>query len=187
MSTGLVLGVTGVAGLLIGGQLADRASRRSPRARLLVGVAGLSLAAPLVLLALLVPRHRPILFALVLGVGWMFNYFMSTAWVPALADVVEPHLRATAVALNFAVGYLLGAALGPVLTGFLSDWFTRRSHRLGSRGPLSAEAMGLHWSLLIIVPASLVFAAVAGWVASRHIEHDHRALLSTSAPEPVTG
>ena len=182
MSTGLVIGVTGVIGLLIGGQLADRASRRSPRARLLVGVAGLSLAAPLVFIALLMPRHRPMLFALILGIGWMFNYFMSTAWVPALADVVEPHLRATAVALNFAVGDLLGAALGPVLTGFLSDWFTRRAARLGPHGPLAADALGLHWSLLVIVPASLVWAAVAGWWASRHIHRDHQKLLAGATP-----
>ncbi len=187
MSTGLVLGVTGVLGLLIGGQLADRASRHSPRARLLVGVVGLSVAAPLVLLALLVPRHKPMLFAIVLGVGWLFNYFMSTAWVPAVADVVEPHLRATAVALNFAAGYLFGAAFGPVLTGFLSDWFTRTAHRHGQIGPVSAEAIGLHRAMLFIVPASLLWAAVAGWLASRRIQGDHAKLLA-NAPvvQPVT-
>lgn len=187
MSTGLVLGITGVAGLLIGGQLADRASRRSPRARLLVGVTGLCLAAPLVLIALLMPRHRPFLFALVLGVGWLFNYFMSTAWVPAVADVVEPHLRATAVALNFAVGYLLGAAFGPVLTGFLSDWFTKAAQTSRGLGLPAAEAIGLHQALLVIVPASLVWAAVTGYWASRHINRDHHRLLAASVAPPPAG
>lgn len=182
MSTGVVLGITGVSGLLLGGFLADRASRRSPRARLLVGVLGLSLSAPLVLLALLVPRHQPLLFSLVLGLGWFFNYFMTSAWVPALADVVEPHLRATAVALNFAVGYLGGAALGPILAGYLSDWFGHRSQLHPLAGQLSAQAIGLHRSLLVIVPAALAWAAVAGWLASRHIQADHQRLVARSAP-----
>lgn len=192
LSTGAVIGVTGVLGLLVGGWLADRASRTSPRARLQVGVLGMTLATPLVAAALLVPRDQPMLFSLVMGVGWMFNYFMSTVWVPALADVVEPHLRATAVALAYAVGYLVGAAFGPVLAGLLSDqltaWVSRGvphgwwSHLVFGGPGLAADARGLHVALLVIVPISLAWAAGAAWWASRWITADHHALLATQGP-----
>ena len=42
LSAGVILGVTGIFGLLLGGLAADRASRRSLRARLVVGATGLA-------------------------------------------------------------------------------------------------------------------------------------------------
>lgn len=178
MTSGVIAGVAGVIGLLLGGHLADRASRHSPRARLLVGVAGVAVGAPIITAALLVPSDQPVAFAVILGLGCLVNYFMTTAWVPAIADVVEPHLRATAVALNLAVGYVLGAAGGPYLTGRLSDWLARVGGSSSTAvAPLTPEAIGLHRALLIVVPTALVAAALAGWLASRSIAADHARLL----------
>ena len=52
----------------------------------------------------------------------MYVYY-STVY-STIQDVVEPSLRGTAMALYFCAMYLLGASLGPVGTGLVSDYFT---------------------------------------------------------------
>lgn len=98
LSAGLILGVTGIFGLVLGGIAADRASRRSLRARLSVGAAGLAMAAPFTLAALLVPHTAATAFVALFATGWFFQYLFGTAALPAIADVVPPAMRATAVA-----------------------------------------------------------------------------------------
>lgn len=179
LSAGVVLGITGVAGLLLGGWGADRASLHSSRARLLVGVAGLVLAVPFSLAALLVPASAAWAFVALLAGAWFWHYFFATAALPSIADVVEPRLRATAVAVYFAGFYLLGGSVGPVLTGFLSDRFAAGA-RAGTA--VSAEAVGLHQALLVLVPAALVLAVLAAFGAAHTITADRRRATAPGTP-----
>jgi hypothetical protein len=51
-------------------------------------------------------------FVAVFSVGWLFAYNFYTCVYTAIQDVVEPRLRATAMALFFAGLYLLGGGWG---------------------------------------------------------------------------
>lgn len=123
MLTGVTIGLTGLVGLLIGGRIADRASRRSPAGRVYTGAVGLVLAVPLTLGAFLLGADTLGVFVTLFYFGWLLQYLYFTAAYPAIADVVEPGLRATAISIYLAASYLLGGALGPVFAGGLSDHF----------------------------------------------------------------
>src|SRR5262249_44501589 len=70
-----------------------------------------------------------------LGVGVMFAYY-STVYA-TIHDVVEPSLRGTAMALYFFAMYVLGASMGPVGTGLVSDYFTfQKASAAGAVAPM---------------------------------------------------
>lgn len=166
--TGVVVGLTGLLGLIAGGIAGDRAGRRSPRGRVRVGGWALAAAAPLTLLALLLGPAQLGLFVLVFGFGWLLQYVYFPTAFPAISDVVEPRLRSTAVAVVVAALYLLGGSLGPILTGVLSDAFA---------GPTDSTAAGLHTALLVIVPTGLLIGALGLFAAGATIERDAARLL----------
>ena len=61
------------------------------------------------------------------GLGWMLIYVYYVTVYPAVQDVVEPGLRATAMALYFFAMYLLGGSFGSMIVGMLSDHFALRA------------------------------------------------------------
>src|SRR2546423_11420995 len=74
------------------------------------------------------------------GCGVMYAYY-STVYT-TIHDVVEPSLRGTAMALYFCAMYLLGASLGPVGTGLVSDYFTfQAASAAGAVQPLPIGAL----------------------------------------------
>ncbi|GAA0608851.1 MFS transporter [Kutzneria viridogrisea] len=170
MLTGVTVGLSGLVGLLLGGRIADRASRRSPAARVYTGAFALLLATPLILGALLLGPEAVGLFVALFTTGWLLQYMYYTAAYPAVADVVEPHLRATAVSIYFAAFYLLGGAVGPLITGALSDRFAASA--TGLSGP-QAAAHGLHLSLLIVIPLAVLLTSVGLFGAARHVTRDN--------------
>jgi MFS family permease len=115
-----------------------------------------------------------------------------------IQDVVEPSLRGTAMALYFCAMYLLGASLGPVGTGLISDYYTfQKAAAAGvvepmAFGPLmSAElrslvgeakgfnlaalepfrAQGLH-DAMVVVPILAAILAIVLFAASRTVTKD---------------
>src|SRR5262249_28753170 len=111
---------------------------------------------------------------------------------------VEPSLRGTAMALYFCAMYLLGASLGPVGTGLVSDYYTfQAASAAGKVQPLpfgdliAAElrslvgeakgfdlralepfrAEGLH-TAMYIVPILAALLAVVLFAASRTVKSD---------------
>ncbi|WP_199191414.1 spinster family MFS transporter [Amycolatopsis sp. CA-126428] len=173
--TGVTIGVTGLVGLTVGGRIADRAGRRSPAGRVLTGAYGLLGAVPLTAAAFLVDATMPLMFVVVFSAGWLLQYLYFTAAYPTVADVVEPRLRGTAMALYFAASYLLGGALGPLMAGALSDRFAASARDLGTR---AAAAYGLHLSLAIVIPVGLLIAAVGLFVASKCVARDRANMRS---------
>jgi len=118
-----VYGLSGIPGLIFGGMLADRLTRRWLGGRMVLSAAMFFVAAPLTYLAIDAGPGHPMGFAIpmALGVAAMYVYYSTT--YSTIQDLVEPSLRGMAMATYFCAMYLLGASLGPVVMGKLSDHY----------------------------------------------------------------
>ena len=128
-----VYGLSGIPGLLIGGALADSMMKRRKNGRLIVGMVAILISIPLLLLALRRPAHDIVGFALLASVGCMAMYVYYSSVYATIHDVIAPSLRGTAMALYFFAMYVLGASLGPLVTGMVSDHFTRQAAAAGAK------------------------------------------------------
>jgi predicted MFS family arabinose efflux permease len=193
-----VYGFSGIFGLMVGGALADRLSSSRVDGRLIVGCASIAICAPFMFFGLMRPSGDVVGFALLMGtgVGVMYAYY-STVY-STIHDVVEPSLRGTAMALYFCAMYLLGASMGPVGTGLVSDYFTfQAASAAGAVQPLPFGALmlaelrslageskgfdlralepfraqGLH-TAMYIVPTLAAILAIVLFAASRTVKKD---------------
>jgi len=193
-----VYGFSGIVGLTLGGALADRLYARRVDGRLIVGAAAVGICAPLMFLGLMQASGEVWMFALLMGSGCGVMYAYYSTVYSTIHDVVEPALRGTAMALYFCAMYLLGASLGPVGTGLVSDYFTfQAASAAGKVAPMpfgaivAAEfrslvgeskgfdlralepfrAEGLH-TAMYIVPILAVLLAIVLFAASRTVKKD---------------
>lgn len=175
VTTGFIVGVTGLFGLTAGGWLTDWIYQRSERGRLLYAAACLAVAAVATAAALAAGRGSLVVFASLFGFGWLLQYSYYTSVYPAIQDVVEPRLRATAVALYFAGMYLLGGAFGPLVVGGLSDALAKSAMREAGALELTGElrAAGLH-DAMFLIPVTLFLTAIFVFLASRSFGADAR-------------
>src|SRR6185503_3538844 len=125
----MVYGVGGGLGLLLGGMAADAAVRRRADGRMLVAAAAILGSVPLLFFAISRGRGDTLGFAALAGASIVLMYVYYPAVYAGIQDVVGPRLRGTAMALYFMAMYVLGASLGPVVTGLLSDRLTERAAR----------------------------------------------------------
>jgi MFS family permease len=169
------VGAVGAIGLLAGGWLADRMSRKRRNGRLLVAACSMAIAAPCIFLALSQPRGATVAFMGLMAVGTTTMYVYYATVYAAIQDVIAPPLRGIAVAIYFCAMYLLGASLGPVATGMLSDHFARRAMTAAGSTTLteSFKATGLH-AAMYIIPVLAVLASVVLLAASQTVENDIR-------------
>ncbi|WP_281687928.1 MFS transporter [Pseudomonas citronellolis] len=187
IATGLIVGLTGLIGLTAGGWVADYLHQRSRSGRLLFAAFSMLVAALATGGALLAGRIDTGLFIAVFGVGWLFSYAFFTCVYTAIQDVIEPRLRATAMALYFIFLYLLGGGLGPIVVGLLSDHFSHLAMLAAGTGQMREEfrALGLHDAMLLI-PVSLLLCMLALLMGVRTYAADaHRqsAALSEATPQ----
>jgi MFS family permease len=162
-------GLSGIPGLLIGGALADRLSVRRRDGRLIVGAVSILVSVPMLLLALSQPAHAILPFVVFAALGCMAMYVYYSSVYATLHDVVEPSLRGTAMALYFFAMYVLGASFGPLATGFVSDYFTRRA---AAGAPLEPfRGAGLH-SAMYVIPILSVLLALVLFAATRTVGKD---------------
>jgi predicted MFS family arabinose efflux permease len=193
-----VYGFSGIVGLVAGGALADRLYRVRVDGRLVVGCGAIVLCAPLMYLGLMRPSGDVWGFALLMGAGCGVMYAYYSTVYSTIHDVVEPSLRGTAMALYFCAMYLLGASLGPVGTGLVSDYFTfQKATAAGAVAPLGFGALiaaelrslvgeskgfnvralepfraeGLH-TAMFVVPMLAAILAVVLFAASRTVAKD---------------
>ena len=177
--SGLMFGVFGGIGLLVGGWVSDRAAARKEGGRLLVSTWALALSVPLLVLFLVQPRGeigRALAFvcpALLL----MYLYYAPV--YATIQDVVEPARRGLAMAVYFCAMYVMGASLGPVGTGLLSDRLAARAAAAAGSPVVTeaARAQGLH-EAMYIVPVLSVILAVVLFAGARASVRDRRALTS---------
>ena len=181
----ILLGLSGVLGILLGGWAADRVSTIRTNGRLLVCVATAFLMAFCIYLALNLPTGQVILFVALMGTGCVAAYVYYSAVYAAIQDVVPPSLRGTAMALYFLAMYLLGGSFGPVLIGKLSDHFARSAMSAAGASTLNEHfrAVGLH-SAMYAIPASIVLLVAALLGAARVVSRDMKELqVWMSSPE----
>ncbi|MDA5195014.1 MFS transporter [Govanella unica] len=120
LKVGLVMLICAPLGVLLGGLLADRWSRRFPQdglARVLVLAAGLTLP---FLLAMPFVRSGSGLFALIVVIQFTSSLVIGVG-PTAIQLVAAPFIRGRASAVYVFVVNALGLGLGPISVGLLSD------------------------------------------------------------------
>jgi len=169
----VVLGAVGVAGLLGGGWAADKLRKSRPNGRMLLAAASLFVSTPLVYLALDRPKGDLVGFMLLMGFGWMLIYVYYATVYAAIQDVVEPSLRATAMALYFFAMYVLGGSFGTSILGMLSDHYARQAMAAAGETAMSEafRAEGLHSAFYVVPLVSLILAVVL-YAGSRTVAKD---------------
>src|SRR5260370_22121736 len=115
----IILGATGLVGLLAGGWLADYLHKKFLRGRLLLACCSMLVATPLLYFGLAQPVGAVDAATILLSLGWLlyFSYYCSV--YSALQDVVEPRLRATSMAGFFFFLFVLRACFATGLPGTL--------------------------------------------------------------------
>ncbi|HUE91298.1 MFS transporter [Pseudomonas sp.] len=173
MATGVIVGLTGLLGLTLGGWLADKIHQRWQTGRLLFAALSMLVAALATGYALYAGRIEVALFVTLFSIGWLFSYNFYTCVYTAIQDVIEPRLRATAMALFFAGLYLLGGGLGPVAVGLLSDHYAQAAMLAAGATEMNEtfKAVGLHGAMYLI-PVALLLTMLALLQASRCFVRD---------------
>ena len=191
VATGVIVGVTGLFGLTLGGWLADRIHQRWASGRLLFAALSMLIAMLATGYALLSGRIEIGVFIAVFSLGWLFSYNFYTCVYTAIQDVIEPRLRATAMALFFAGLYLLGGGLGPIAVGLLSDHFAQAAMLAAGASEMTEafKAVGLH-DAMYLIPVALFMTMLALAQASRCFAADAARMCAgmetqVDAPEGV--
>ncbi len=169
------VGAVGAVGLLVGGWLGDRMSARRRNGRLLLAACSMAVAAPSIFFAVNQPKGAIVAFMLLMATGTMTMFVYYATVYAAIQDVIAPRLRGTAVAIYFCAMYVLGASLGSLGLGMLSDHFAHRAMTAAGAGAMTEafKASGLH-SAMYIIPVLAVLASLVLFAASRTVEGDIR-------------
>src|SRR5262249_46079918 len=111
--------------------------------------------------------------------GWMlvayvllYTYY-GTVYA-SIQDIIEPSLRGTAMAIYFCAMYFLGAMLGPVATGKVSDYCAHRAALDDGMTTVTEihKAIGLHQAMYL-VPVLNAALAIVLFAASRTVQRDY--------------
>jgi len=172
-----VYGFSGIPGLIFGGVLADRLTKRWPGGRMILSAVMFFLAAPLTYLAIDAGPGNPMGFAvpMALGVAAMYVYYSTT--YSTIQDLVEPSLRGIAMATYFCAMYLLGASLGPVVMGKLSDHYMLAAAAAAGVTDTAGPALepfkggGLRQAMYVVPALNLVLTACM-LAAARSVPRD---------------
>jgi MFS family permease len=171
--SGLVYGF-GALGIFAAGWLGDRAFRRGASGRLRVAWLGMGAAIPCLLFALAAPPGQLVPCAVWLLPACMLLYTYYGTVYATIQDIIEPPLRGMAMAIYFCAMYCLGAVLGPVATGWVSDYFARRAAAADGSEIVTElhKAMGLHDAMYLVpvLDAVLVVVLIA---AARTVKGDY--------------
>ena len=119
------------------------------------------------------------LFGILFGFGCMMMYVYYATVYSTIQDVIEPSLRATAMALYFAAMYVFGGALGPTVIGATSDYYTRAQaveqgvdlDALPAEQQLPFRAYGLN-NALYLLPLMSIFLAGSLFAGARTVNAD---------------
>lgn len=180
---GVILGLCAAIGTFTSGFLADRISKRHPNALSWLPALGFVIATPLYLLAFVLPNFWWAMPALM--VAAITHYFYLGPMYAVTQGVVEPRMRATAVAVLLFVVNLLGYGLGPPVIGALSDYLANTQLaplglsielcadqvQRGNAQCASGAETGLRWAMMVGVCIYL-WAGVHFLLSARTLRRD---------------
>jgi predicted MFS family arabinose efflux permease len=160
--SGLGSGLAGIAGALLAGAAGDRVwgagrlrlAALAALSAVLPAAAGISLPAGAALAATLL---------MMLSYGALQMYYGLV--YAAIHDLVPGDLRATAMAAYLFITYVCGGAVGPLVTGRLSDHFATQAARTIAVTE-AAKATGLQHAMYLVPVTAIALAAVL-WQAGR--------------------
>jgi predicted MFS family arabinose efflux permease len=176
-ATGVIVGLSGLVGLTLGATVADRLHRVNERARLLYGALSMLGAAALSWLALRAEAGDLTMFVALFAVAWLLQYNFYTCVYPAIQDIVEPRLRASAMAVFFAVLYVAGGAGGPLVVGALSDHAAQAAMTAAGATEMTDQFKGIGLRQgMFLIPVALLITGVSLLAATRTFPADAAAM-----------
>ncbi|MEQ8261926.1 MFS transporter [Pseudohaliea sp.] len=144
---GAVAAFGSLPGLVLGGVLSDRFSKRDKRWLFWTASVAMLISFPVYLIGFSVPNFSLFIALSALG-ATLLNVCVPPMYA-ALHEICGSQRRSTAVAVLFFFANLLGMGLGPVIAGALSDAFT-----------MSFGNEGLRYAIM----TSFTFALPAAWL-----------------------
>lgn len=157
----LMLGVVGVAGIWVGGRIADRWGARDITQHARVPAWSSLALVPVMALSFWVD-NLALALALV-GLGQFLQAFWAGPVYAAAQSMVPPAMRAKSSAIMIFILNFGGLTFGALVVGGISD--------LVASGLGLGEAEGIRWALLVTTLASIVSAPLF-WSARRTIARD---------------
>lgn len=116
---GVIIGTTGILGTLLGGALSDRLGAKDARWYMWVPGFAMLFAVPVALAQYLIASPY-VSFAYAAFSGLLATVYIGP-FIATAQSIVDPHMRATTQAVILMTFNIFGLALGPFLTGILSD------------------------------------------------------------------
>jgi predicted MFS family arabinose efflux permease len=126
---GTIIGISAMVGTAAGGFLSDWTAKYDKRWYAWIPAIGLALSGPLTILALTQHTWQAAVAILILP-SILSNTYVATTF-GSCHNMMEPRMRASALALVLFVSNLVGGGLGPLVIGFLSDQFATHAFTLG--------------------------------------------------------
>jgi MFS family permease len=195
-----VYGLAGIPVMILGGLWGDAILRRRRNGRMLLAACAIALSVPLLYFGLSRPSGQWLAFAVSFGLGCMMMYAYYATVYSTIQDVIEPSLRATAMALYFCAMYAFGGALGPTVIGSTSDYF---AHSAAVEAGVQLEGLdkmdrqkalepyrgyGLNTALYALPLVSLLLAGslfAGARTVNRDVENLQRWMRETTQHKPV--
>ena len=111
---------------------------------------------------------------MLLCLGWLLYFLYFVTVYPAIQDVIEPRLRATAMAVYFFFQYVLGGAVGSLVVGAMSDHYAKAAMTAAGATELAPafRAVGLQQSLTLAVPLAILITGLVLLLAARSFVKD---------------
>jgi hypothetical protein len=175
---GTILGLSGAIGgwmgITAGEVFSDYLKKRTPRARIWIGVISIFIDLPFAIGVVLVDN---------LTLAYVFNFGHAVAaafWIGTVVaianELVMPRMRATSSAFYILTVTFIGLALGPYTVGKISDAFIASG---------TSDGNALKYAMLISLVTYLI-SLFFFFIASRHIEEDENTRIerARAAGEP---
>jgi MFS family permease len=159
---GLIIGASGLAGILFGGFIAVRYFSENERGQMRCTAVAMATLLPCFVAFLLVPTPNGALVAL-FPLMMIFNFFFAPTYA-LLQRLVPDAMRATAMSVVLLAANLIGMGIGPQLVGILSDLF---------KPTMGTDS--LRYAMLALSTVA-IWSAWHFWQVGRTVERD---LLST--------
>ena len=170
---GVIYAVGGIAGGFLAGKLGDEIIHKRRDGRMFVAAIIALCGAPLAFLGVMQGKGSWLaataLFTLAYGAC---NSYYGLVY-SSIQDIVPSRLRASSMSIYFMFMYMCGASMGPLLTGFLSDWRAKAAAESMGLAAVNAQAKatGLQEAMLVI-PVLSFLSAIVLWAGSKTIVRD---------------